>query len=162
MRHDQIRNEQSYNKVDVAAVWPASAQIAPLPLLDLDEQPAAAGFSPTPAAPDVPNAVGGLIVASYFALIGAFALATVGSARSIFAIAIVLVFAVSFFTVPRIFFGIEPASGRRPSFQAFLYKGMDTLTGHSSGKEALIQMLIVPVLLTLGALAMGITAAIVM
>src|SRR4051812_38023172 len=100
MRHDQIRNEQSYDKVDVAAVWPASARIVPLPLLDVDEKPVAADFSPTPAAPDVPAAVGGLIAASYFALIGAFALATVGSGRSIFAIAIVLVFAVAFFTVP--------------------------------------------------------------
>jgi hypothetical protein len=40
--------------------------------------------------------------------------------------------------------------------------GMDTFTGHSSGGAALIQMLIVPVLLTLGAAGMGIAAAIIM
>jgi hypothetical protein len=159
MRHDQISKRQSYTKVDVAAVWPASAQVAPVPMPEAQESQAT-DFSPTPAAPDVPAAVGGLIVASYFALIGAFALATLGSGRSIFAIAVVLFFAVSFFTVPRIFFGVEPAAGRRPSFQAFLYQGMETMTGHSGGKDALIQMLIVPVLLTFGALAMGVAAAI--
>jgi len=161
MRHDQISKKQSYTKVDVAAVWPASAQVAPLPLPEADES-LAADFRPTPAAPDVPAAVGGLIVTSYFALIGAFTLATVGSAQSIFAIAIVLVFAVSFFTVPRIFFAIEPKAGRRPSFQTFLHQGMETHTGHSGGKDALIQMMIVPVLLTFGALAMGVAAAIIM
>jgi hypothetical protein len=159
MRHDQISKKNSYARVDVAAVWPASARVAPLPLPEADENQAAV-FSPTPAAPDVPAAVGGLIVASYFALIGAFTLATIGSAQSIFAIAIVLVFALAFFTVPRLFFGVEPAAGKRPSFQVFLHQGMDTLTGHCGGRDALIQMMIVPVLLTFGALAMGVAAAV--
>ena len=39
-------------------------------------------------------------------------------------------------------------------------KGVNTLTGHSSGREALLQMLIVPVLLTLGLLVMGIVGKI--
>jgi hypothetical protein len=161
MRHDQIGKKHSYMKVDVAAVWPASARVAPPPLPELEES-RTSDFAPTPAAPDVPAAVGGLIVASYFALIGAFTVATIGSAQSIFAIAIVLVFAISFFTVPRIFFAIEPPAGRRPSFQAFLHQGMETLTGHCRGRDALIQMLIVPVLLMFGALAMGVSAAILM
>jgi hypothetical protein len=37
---------------------------------------------------------------------------------------------------------------------------MDTFTGHSSGAAALVQMLVVPVLLTFGALAMAVIAAI--
>ena len=41
-----------------------------------------------------------------------------------------------------------------------MHKGLDTLTGHSTGKDALVQMLIVPVLLTLGLLAMGIAGAV--
>jgi hypothetical protein len=41
-------------------------------------------------------------------------------------------------------------------------KGMDTLTGHCSGRAALVQMMIVPVLLTLGVAMMGIAAAIIM
>ena len=63
---------------------------------------------------------------------------------------------VVFFTVPRIFFAIEPNGERRVSFDRFLAHGIDTFTGHNSGKAALVQMLIVPVLLTLGVLAMGI------
>lgn len=160
MRHEQVLDQESYNRVVVPSAWSAP-QIVPLPM-GLEEGPAAgpaADFAPTPAAPDVPGAVGGLIVAAYAGLIGAFALATAGSAESIFAIVIAALFAVAFFTVPRIFLAVEPNDKRRPSLQRFMREGMDTLTGHSSGRDALVQMLIVPVLLTFGALAMGIAAA---
>ena len=36
MRYEQIHAGNRYEKVDVAAVWPASAQLAPLPLHDID------------------------------------------------------------------------------------------------------------------------------
>jgi hypothetical protein len=62
-----------------------------------------------------------------------------------------------FFTVPATFFRVE--GGRRPSFEPFLAQGMDTLTGHSSAGAALVQMLIVPVSLTIGVTAIGIAAA---
>jgi hypothetical protein len=39
---------------------------------------------------------------------------------------------------------------------------MDTLTGRTSGGAGLVQMLVVPVLLTFGALAMAVIAAIYM
>jgi 3-oxoacyl-(acyl-carrier-protein) synthase len=39
---------------------------------------------------------------------------------------------------------------------------METLTGHSTGGAALVQMLIVPVSLTFGILAMAVAAAIYM
>ena len=74
-------------------------------------------------------------------------------------IAIAAFFVAVFFTVPTIFFGIEPGDARRVSFDRFLSQGIDTLTGHNSGKAALVQMLIVPVLLTVGVIAMGIAAA---
>jgi hypothetical protein len=155
MRHEQVLDREGYSEVDVAALWPAQ-QLVPLPLPDIQ----ARGFAPTPAAADLPAAVGGLLFAAYAALIGAFALATVGSARSIFAVTISALFVVMYFTVPRIFFGVEPKAGRRPSFDRFMREGIQTLTGHSRGRDALVQMLIVPVLLTLGALAMGVAAAI--
>jgi hypothetical protein len=41
-------------------------------------------------------------------------------------------------------------------------QGMETLTGHSDAGAALVQMLIVPVLLTFAILATGIYAAIVL
>jgi hypothetical protein len=163
MRHDQIAARDSYTKVDVAAVWPAGAQIAPLPVPDIAERPAAEqGFAPTPAAPDVPAAVGKLIVASYAGLLGAFAFATVASAYSVYMITISGLFLVAYFTVPWLFLRQEPKGAARPSFERFLREGMDTLTGRSTGGAALVQMLVVPVLLTLGALAMGVAAAIIL
>jgi hypothetical protein len=165
MRHERVLDTDSYSKVDVAAVWPA-ANLVPLPVLDVDRperaeaDAGAAAFAPTPAAPDMPAAVGGILFAAYAALIGAFAVATAASAYSIYMITISALFVVTFFTVPRIFFGVEPKADRRPSFSRFMHNGVQTLTGHSSGKDALIQMLIVPVFLTCAALAMGVAAAV--
>ena len=118
-----------------------------------------AHYYSAPSAPDVPGAVGGLIAASYVALIAALALATMGSPTSIFAIVIASIFVAIFFIVPRIFFAVEPNPGRRPAFDQFMHQGMETLTGHSSGRAALVQMLVVPVCLTLGVLAMGVIVA---
>ena len=172
MLHEQVLEKSSFDRVKIAAVWPAGPQLIPLPLLELEEAEPASNsaqvsetdlkdaFVPTPAAPDVPAAVGGMIVAAYAALIGAFFVATAGSAQSIFAITISALFVLIFFAVPRIFLAVEPKTGRRPSFDQFMRKGMETLTGHNTGGAALVQMLIVPVFLTFAALAMGIARAI--
>jgi len=159
MRHEQIKVKDSYGKVDVAAVWPSTGQVAPLPIPDIEPSAAQEVFRAAPAAPDVPAGVGILIAGSYAALVAAFAFATVASSHSIFMIVISALFVVTFFTVPRIFLGTEPKSGRRPTLERFLSQGMETLTGHSSGRDALVQMLIVPVSLTLGVIVMGIAAA---
>ena len=173
MRHERVLDKHSYDRVNFPAAWPAGPQVVHLPFAEPEPMPAdrvmpcrsaeaparADDFAPTAAAPDVPAAVGGMLFAAYASLIGAFALATAGSAESIFVITISALFVVSFFTVPRLFFGVEPKSGRRPSLARFMSEGIQTLTGHSSGRDALVQMLIVPVLLTFGILAMGIAAA---
>ena len=161
MDSEQFFARQVYDSMDVAAVWPTSASVAPFPIPDLETTTDRHDFRPTPAAPDVPAAVGGLIAASYAGLIVALAIATVGSAESIFVIVIAALFVVAFFTVPRIFFAVERDSGVRSTLDDFMRRGMNTFTGHNSGKAVLIQMLIVPVMLTLGVLAMGITIAMV-
>jgi hypothetical protein len=127
---------------------------------DATARPAA--FAPTPAAPDVPACVGGFLFAAYSALVAAFAVAAAGSAQSIYAIAICALFVLMFFAVPRIFLLVEPRAGHRPTLERFMREGMQTLTGHSNGRDALVQMLIVPVFLTLGALGMGIAAVVIM
>ncbi|HEX8533814.1 MAG TPA: hypothetical protein VF662_06570 [Allosphingosinicella sp.] len=162
MRYEQTRAKDSFTKVDVAAVWPTSATMAPLPLLDSEEVSEGAVFSPTAAAPDVPAAVGKLIVCSYVGLLGAFALATVASSYSIYMMTISALFLVAYFTVPWLFFRQEPGQEARPSFDRFMQNGMETLTGHSTGGAALVQMMIVPVLLTFGVLLMAIAAAVIM
>ena len=162
MRYEQIRAKDSFTKVDVAAVWPAGPTIAPLPLLDIEQVAEGAVFEATAAAPDVPAAVGKLIVCSYVMLLGAFAVATVASAYSIFMITISALFLVAYFTVPWLLFRQEPRHGARPTFNGFMRQGIETLTGHSTGGAALVQILIVPVLLTFGVLLMAIAAAVIM
>ena len=159
MDNEQFFARQGYDSMDVAAVWPSSAQIAPLPVWEIERVSERQEFRATPAAPDVPVAVGGLIAASYAGLIAALAVATAASTESIFVLVIAALFVIVFFTVPRIFFAVERDSGVRASLDDFLRNGMNTFTGHNSGRAALVQMLIVPILLTLAVLAMGITIA---
>jgi hypothetical protein len=161
MRHEQIATRNDLTEFDIAAVWPGNAPFAPLPLPDLPPPGDQDSFRAAPAAPDVPVAVGRLLVAAYSALIAAFALATAGSRESVFMITISALFVVIFFTVPRLMLGVEPKGARRPGFSRFMASGMDTFTGQSTGQAALVQILIVPVFLTGGVLAMAIAAAII-
>ena len=161
MDREQSFDRHDYDSLDVAAAWPVSTQFAPYPVPEPEPVSEHQEFQPTPAAPDVPAAIGGMIAASYGALMVALAVATTGSGKSIFAIVIAIFFVAVFFAVPRIFFGVEQGNGSRARLDQFFYNGIETLTGHNSGKATLLQMLIVPVLLTLAVLAMGITVAVV-
>ncbi|PWG01721.1 hypothetical protein [Sphingosinicella humi] len=161
MRHEVLKERDSFDMVDVAAVWPTSAQVAPLPIPEIEPAAERAPVYGAPAAPDVPVAVGGLIVAAYVSLIATFAVATVASRESIFMIVVAGFFLFMFFAVPRLFFKYEADHGVRQSFSRFMSEGMQTFTGHSAGGAALVQMLIVPVFLTLGVVAMGIAAALI-
>jgi|GEM_PF-1526642 len=162
MRHEQIAESRTYRRVDLAAAWPVAAQVAPVPIPEATAEVGAQLLLPTPAAPDVPAGAAVMLISSYAALLAAFALVTVGSALSIFAITICAGFVAVFFAVPRIFFAIEPKRGRRVTLEQFLAGGMETLTGHSTGAAALVQMMIVPVLLTFGVLLIGIAKAFVL
>jgi len=82
---------------------------------------------------------------------------TIRGARADFAILIGAFYLAMFFGVPMAVLGIEGDPARRPNLSHFLDRGIETATGHISGRGALIQMLIVPALLALGVLAMGVT-----
>lgn len=158
MRHDALNDPQEFDTIDVAAVWPASAQVAPLPIPETVD---AAGMvtGGEAAIPDVPPAAGVMIAGTYAALLAALAIVTVGSGKSMLAIVVAAFFLFMFFSIPAVFFGVDQA-GRLPrSFGRFMDEGMQTLTGHNSGREVLVQMLLVPVLLTFGVVCMGIAAA---
>lgn len=159
MRHDQIFAQDSYRRVVLVAVWPAGAQEQPAAVPET-AGPAAVPFLPTPSSPDIPVAVGRLIVAAYLSLIAALTLVAIAGAYAFYMLAVVLFFVAAFFAVPRIFLGVEPTGRPRPSFDRFLREGVAIPGGRSSGRDALIQMLIVPVSLTLGILSMGLGAAI--
>ncbi len=151
MRYDPDTFERSQPIDETAVTLLAASTLSPSPV---GERPGAVA-----AAPDVPAAVGGMIAATYAALIVALFVATAGSLSSIFAIVISGFFVAIFFTVPRIFFAVEPMRETRPGLGRFIKGGMDTLTGHASGPAALVQMLVVPVFLTFAVLAMGLIAA---
>jgi len=114
----------------------------------------------TAAAPDIPAGVGRLIVAAYVGLVLALFAFFTGSFLAAMSVTIAAGFVTIFFAIPRIFFKLEPGQSQRPRLADFWYDGVQTLTGHCKGKDALVQMLIVPVLLTFGLLAMGIVGAI--
>ena len=142
-------------ELPIAAAWPnptPEAAVAPPAANDAAPEP----FEPTAALADVPAGVTGLVAGSYAALILVFFALFANSPLALFSITICAFFVAIFFAVPKIFLAVEAAPVRRPSFARFLHTGIDTLTGRSSGRDALVQMLIVPVLLTLGLGAMGI------
>lgn len=160
MRYREFDNKTAASDVPVVAVWPSfeEALLNRQPLEAKQERLALAEpvAAPAPAAPDVPAAVGGLIVASYVALLTVFFTLFAGSPLAFFSITICAVFVAIFFAVPRIFFAVEADTTRRPSLSEFRYRGIGTLTGRTGAKDALIQMLIVPLFLTGGLLAIGI------
>ena len=108
------------------------------------------------AAPDMPKAAGVFLVAAYALLMGAFLL-TIRGAHSEFAILIGFFYLAMFFGIPAVMLRVAGEEGRRPGLVQFLDRGVDTATGRISGAGALVQMLIVPALLSLAVLAMGIT-----
>jgi hypothetical protein len=140
----------------VAAVWPTDAVESLIAAAAAEVEEAARPFAATPAIADIPGGVTNLIVGSYAALILVFFGLFARSPLALFAITICAFFVAMFFAVPKVFLAVEAAPGRRPTLSRFMHAGMMTLTGRSSGRDALVQMLIVPVLLTLGLAAMGI------
>ena len=118
-------------------------------------------FRAAPATPDVPASVGVLLFGTYLALVGALALATAGPGQSKFMLVIAGLFVVAFFATARFIFAQEPQDGRRPGMERFLGRGIDTFTGHCTGGAAMVQMFVVPVLLTLGMLAIAVVIAVI-
>jgi ABC-type amino acid transport system permease subunit len=161
MRHDWLHHRDRFDIVDVAAVWPRGdgGVQAPLGQIEACAPPAPA---PAPAVPDMPVAVGRTIVGIYIGIIAAFALTMAKGGQASFMISISAFYVAIFLTVPRLFLAVEADESRRPSWREFLSRGMDTQTGHTSGRAALVQILIVPVLLLTAISAMGLTALMVL
>lgn len=151
MRHRQLQNPDGFDIVDVANLWPNGASTAPAPLAEIE----ASISRQTAAAPDLPVAAGAFMAVAYAALLAAFPLLIAHDGSSFFAIVIAAFYLAMFFAIPVVFFKVENDTTRRPELSEFLEMGMQTATGHISGKGALVQMLVVPVLLTFGVLAIG-------
>lgn len=145
MRHEQLKDTDSFDVV-------ASAAIAGEHVLERHVS------RPERAVPDVPAAIGTMMIAIYVLLIGMFALTIANAGMGLFVISIDAAFLAAFFTIPYVFLKQEKDSSRRPSLGRFMDRGMQTYTGHVTGGGALAQMFVVPVLLAFAVLAIGIIA----
>lgn len=144
MRHEQLARIETFDIVDPASVAEAGR-----------------AFKPEAAVPDIPASIGALLSAVYLVLIAILAVTIANRGEGLLVIAVDLFFLAAFLAVPAIFLKIEGDSAVRPSLSRFLAEGVQTYTGHVGGSAALVQMFIVPVLLSLGVLAIGIIAGLV-
>jgi hypothetical protein len=106
---------------------------------------------------DIHPAVYKLFTASWAALIAVFVATFAESPFTLFMLAVVIGYAIMFFGVPYVMSRQtqpETKVGKVP-FADFMRGQVQTLTGPVSSYEALIQVLMVPVCLTLGAIAIG-------
>jgi hypothetical protein len=154
MRREQFSSTANAREVPVAAVWPQAYEAAVIAAAQ-DAKPDAAA-TPAMAAPDVPAAVGRIVVGSYVLLVGTLFAFMARSPLAAFSIGIAALFVIIYFAIPLLFLKVEGDPSRRPSFDRFMDEGMATLTGRTGGKDAIVQMVIVPVFLTFGLAAMGI------
>lgn len=92
----------------------------------------------------------------WMCLLGEFALTFLVSANALFMVAVDAVFAAVFFTVPWIMNRMKPqTSTASADLSAFLRARLDTLYGPIGGFDALLQVIIVPLALSLGGIAFG-------
>ena len=150
MRHEKVRQADSFDLVDVAAIWP-NGLASGAPLQELQQ----GLVRPEAAVPDMPGAAGKALIAVYSGLMAAFVLTLATGGEATFVIAISCFYVAMFLGVPALFLRVEQRHAKPPSISDFLTSGMNTATGRISGAGALTQMLIVPELLTVAILAIG-------
>lgn len=149
MRHEQLKLGESFDIIDAAAIWPRPDTGIQGPIGELDQRA-------TPAAPDLPVAIGRFIIAIYSSLILAFYLTMGLSGEASFMITISGFYVAIFLAVPRLFLAVEKDPSIRPDLRRFMAEGVETFTGRMSGASALVQIFVVPVLLTVAIAAIGI------
>ncbi|MEW4448392.1 hypothetical protein [Qipengyuania sp. JC766] len=108
---------------------------------------------------EMPTALYGVFAASLFAFL---AITAVGFASPglIIPMAIFVVFITGFFVVPAIWTRIGPDDGKAPlTLGQLRRRGIATYTGRLDGRDATVQMLILPVMLVVWGLAVVTIAA---
>ncbi|MBS0278298.1 MAG: hypothetical protein JSR81_11800 [Proteobacteria bacterium] len=95
-------------------------------------------------------------LACWMGFLGVFVVTFFSSANALFMIVIDGVYAVMFFGIPWVFHRIAPQSVVRPrDFFSFLNGSVDTIYGPIRASEALLQVILVPLLLGIGGIAIG-------
>jgi len=112
--------------------------------------------SSTPAVSDIPKAVGFAVVGAFGAVVLCFMLFFSGSAQSRFVTVVTLCFCAVYFAIPFILIVLQPKSARRSAWSSFRRNGLSVRTGHVGGKEALLQIFVLPICLFVAAVGMGV------
>jgi hypothetical protein len=106
---------------------------------------------------DIHPGVYKIFVGCWAALIAVFLATFAESPFTLFMLAVVIGYSLMFFGVPYVMSRVAPPETEmgKVAFLDFLRGRVQTLTGPVSGSEALMQVLMVPVALTLGSIAIG-------
>jgi hypothetical protein len=95
-------------------------------------------------------------LACWMGFLGVFVVTFFSSANALFMIVVDGVYAAMFFGIPWVFHRITPQSVVRPrDFFSFLNGSVDTIYGPIRASEALLQVILVPLLLGIGGIAIG-------
>jgi hypothetical protein len=148
-----MKTEQSLRKTPVEPIATLPGHLGAAGIgatVDLRMPSRAAGIGTVYA--DVPPSVYGTFIACWTALIAVFWFTFAESPNAAFMVAISTAFGIMFFGVPIVMNRLgyrQPWSG--PGLADFLRGKVQTLTGSVNGFDAFVQITVVPVCLTIGA-----------
>ena len=126
-----------------------------MPIAGLRDLPVRTAVMGEAAAPDVPAAVGMMILGVYALILAAFVALFARDTEAGLMVAIGAVYFMIYLAVPATFFRTEGRSGDI-DLRRFLKDGLHTWTGHVGGLEAIVQILLIPVALAIAITAIGI------
>ena len=98
------------------------------------------------------SAVFGVMAALFFGFLGVLAIG-LAEPQLIVPMGVNFAFLTAFFAVPAIFGNMTKDERRSLRWSEFMRKGIQTATGHSSGREAAVLVLVLPALIFFWALA---------
>ena len=107
------------------------------------------------AVPDVPAAVGWMILGVYALIMAVFLTLYARDTEAGLMVAVSAAYFTVYLGVPAVFFRTEARTGDI-DLKRFLRDGLNTWTGHVGGLEAIVQILLIPVALTIALTAIGI------
>lgn len=126
-----------------------------MPIVRPRDLPVRAAVMGEAAMPDVPAAVGWMIIGAYALIMSSFLLLFARDLEAGLMVAISGVYFTVYLGVPAVFFGTEGRSGDI-DLRHFLKDGLNTWTGHVGGHEAIVQILLIPAALLVAITSIGI------
>ena len=152
--------DHALDLVPTLPISPEPATLASLGPIDADLRPANDDrpHLPERLVPDLPPAVGFMLVGAFAWIIGAYLITFWSDLQALEMVVVDAVYTSVYLGVPWLILKLEPRTGPNPTLAAFLHRGLHTFTGHLTGAEALVQILTVPVALAVATTAMCLVA----